>query len=95
MNVDNFDFDLPRELIALEPAHPRDSARLLHVGAQGLADSIVRDLPDFLRPGDLLVSNDTKVIPARLLGKRGEAKVEITLLEPDAQGDWSAFARPA
>jgi len=95
MNVDNFDFDLPRELIALEPAHPRDSARLLHVGARGLADSVVRDLPDFLRPGDLLVSNDTKVIPARLLGKRGEAKIEVTLLEPDAQGDWSAFARPA
>jgi len=95
MNVDNFDFDLPRELIALEPAHPRDSARLLHVGTQGLADAIVRDLPDFLRPGDLLVSNDTKVIPARLLGKRGEAKIEITLLEPDADGDWSAFARPA
>ena len=95
MNVDNFDFDLSRELIAVEPAHPRDSARLLHVGAAGLGDSVVRDLPDFLRPGDLLVSNDTKVIPARLLGKRGEAKIDITLLEADANGDWSAFARPA
>jgi S-adenosylmethionine:tRNA ribosyltransferase-isomerase len=95
MNVDIFDFALPRELIALEPAVPRDSARLLRVGADGLADSVVRDLPDFLRPGDLLVSNDTKVIPARLLGKRGEAKIDITLLEATAEGDWTAFARPA
>ncbi len=95
MNVDNFDFELPRELIATQPASPRDSARLLHVGPNGLADAVVRDLADFLRPGDLLVSNDTKVIPARLEGKRGEAKIEITLLEPDAEGNWTAFARPA
>jgi S-adenosylmethionine:tRNA ribosyltransferase-isomerase len=95
MNVDIFDFALPRELIALEPAHPRDSARLLRVGAAGFGDSVVRDLPDFLRHGDLLVSNDTKVIPARLFGKRGEAKIEITLLEANEIGDWTAFARPA
>ena len=95
MNVDQFDFDLPREMIALQPAVPRDSARLLHVGADGLADAVVRDLPDLLRPGDLLVSNDTKVIPARLIGRRGEAKIEITLLEPTADGHWTAFARPA
>jgi len=95
MNVDNFDFELPRELIATAPASPRDSARLLHVGPDGLADAVVRDLADFLRPGDLLVSNDTKVIPARLEGKRGEAKIEITLLEPDSEGNWTAFARPA
>jgi S-adenosylmethionine:tRNA ribosyltransferase-isomerase len=95
MNVDNFDFELPRELIATVPASPRDSARLLHVGPQGLADAIVRDLADFLRPGDLLVSNDTKVIPARLIGRRGEAKIEVTLLEPTPDGDWTAFARPA
>ena len=95
MNVDNFDFELPRELIATAPASPRDSARLLHVGPDGLADAVVRDLADFLRPGDLLVSNDTKVIPARLEGKRGEAKIEITLLEPDSEGNLNAFARPA
>jgi len=95
MNVDIFDFDLPRELIATAPAHPRDSARLLRVGAQGLADAVVRDLPDMLRPGDLLVSNDTKVIPARLFGRRNDAKVEVTLLEPTPDGTWTAFARPA
>jgi len=95
MNVDMFDFELPRELIATQPAHPRDSARLLRVGPDGLSDAIVSDLPDFLRPGDLLVSNDTKVIPARLFGRRGEAKIEITLLEAAADGRWSAFARPA
>lgn len=95
MNVDNFDFELPRELIATAPASPRDSARLLHVGAHGLADAVVRDLAGFLRPGDLLVSNDTKVIPARLEGKRGEAGIDITLLEPTSNGEWTAFARPA
>lgn len=95
MNVDMFDFELPRELIATQPAHPRDSARLLRVGPEGLRDAIVGDLAEFLRPGDLLVSNDTKVIPARLFGKRGEAKIEITLLEAAADGCWSAFARPA
>jgi S-adenosylmethionine:tRNA ribosyltransferase-isomerase len=95
MNVDNFDFELPRELIATAPASPRDSARLLHVGPEGLTDAVVRDLADFLRPGDLLVSNDTKVIPARLAGRRGEAAIEITLLEPTPSGDWTAFARPA
>jgi len=95
MNVDNFDFELPRELIATAPASPRDSARLLHVGRDGLADAVVRDLADFLRPGDLLVSNDTKVIPARLAGRRGEAGIEITLLEPTSGGEWTAFARPA
>lgn len=95
MNVDNFDFELPRELIATAPATPRDSARLLHVGRHGLTDAVVRDLADFLRPGDLLVSNDTKVIPARLTGRRGEAKIEVTLLEPNAAGEWTAFARPA
>ena len=95
MNVDIFDFELPRELIATQPAHPRDSARLLRVGPEGLRDAVVRELPDFLRPGDLLVSNDTKVIPARLVGKRGEAKIEITLLEATPEGTWTAFARPA
>src|SRR3546814_9938792 len=64
------------------PAEPRDGARLLHVGASGsatgLADRSIADLPDLLRPGDLLVTNDTKVIPARLAGRRGTAGVEVT-----------------
>jgi S-adenosylmethionine:tRNA ribosyltransferase-isomerase len=95
MNVDLFDFDLPRHLIALRPAVPRDSARLLQVAGDRLADYQVRDLPVLLRPGDLLVSNDTKVIPARLTGRRGTAKIEVTLIEAVAGDCWKAFARPA
>jgi S-adenosylmethionine:tRNA ribosyltransferase-isomerase len=104
MRTSDFDFDLPRELIAQHPAEPRDAARLLHVGAPesstGLADCQVADLPDLLRPGDLLVTNDTKVIPARLAGRRGTAGVEVTLHQAvDAEGFgggvWKAFARPA
>ena len=71
MQVDLFDFDLPEELIALRPAVPRDSARLLHVGATGQAGHhVVSDLPEFLGAGDVLVVNTTKVIPARLVGRR-------------------------
>ncbi len=95
MRTDDFDFDLPRELIAQRPVEPRDLARLLHVGAAGLADHIVRDLPDLLRPGDLLVTNDTKVIPARLAGRRGGAGVEVTLHQALDGRTWKAFARPA
>ena len=89
MQVDLFDFDLPEELIALRPAVPRDSARLLHVGATGQAGHhVVSDLPEFLGAGDVLVVNTTKVIPARLVGRRVRevremhgAKVELTLTE--------------
>lgn len=108
MKVAEFDFDLPEDRIALEPARPRDSARLLHVAASGLADRIVRDLPQLLLPGDLLVLNDTKVIPAQLEGVRparpaggGDAvTVDVTLLkrlppEAPAGARWSAFVRPA
>jgi S-adenosylmethionine:tRNA ribosyltransferase-isomerase len=95
MNVDLFDFELPRELIALEPASPRDSARLLRVEADRLTDLVVRDLPDCLRAGDLLVSNDTKVIPAQLTGRRGTAKIEVTLIEAVGEDRWKGFARPA
>jgi S-adenosylmethionine:tRNA ribosyltransferase-isomerase len=95
MNVDLFDFDLPRALIAERPAVPRDSARLLHVGRAGLNDHIVRDLPQLLRPGDLVISNDTKVIPARLTGRRGTAKVEVTLMEALASDCWNVLAKPA
>ena len=66
MRVDLFDFELPPERIAQRPVEPRDSARLLAVGQAGLADQTVGDLPRLLRPGDLLVFNDTRVIPARL-----------------------------
>ena len=82
MRVDLFDFDLPPELIAQHPVRPRDAARLLVVRAEALEDRRVRDLPALLRPGDLLVFNDTRVIPARLLGSRGGAKIEVTLHQP-------------
>lgn len=95
MKVDDFDFVLPRENIAARPASPRDSARLLHVRADGLDDAHVRDLPSFLRPGDRLVINDTKVIPARLKGRRGEAGIEATLHRRLGSDLWQAFARPA
>jgi S-adenosylmethionine:tRNA ribosyltransferase-isomerase len=82
MRVDLFDFDLPVELIAQHPVRPRDAARLLVIGAAALEDRLVRDLPALLRPGDLLVCNDTRVIPARLLGRRGAARIELTLHQP-------------
>ena len=93
MLVSDFDFELPPERIAAHPVYPRDSAKLLQVG-DGLADKILRDLPDLLNPGDLMVFNNTRVIPARLFGKRGEAGIEVTLLKPLADGEWTAFARP-
>ncbi|OHC74495.1 MAG: tRNA preQ1(34) S-adenosylmethionine ribosyltransferase-isomerase QueA [Rhodospirillales bacterium RIFCSPLOWO2_12_FULL_58_28] len=94
MKVDLFDFDLPPDLIARRPASPRDSARLLAVG-EGLRDLSVRDLPGLLRRGDIMVFNDTRVIPARLKGRRGRGGVEATLHRRDAPGVWRAFARPA
>lgn len=96
MRVDLFDFDLPQDLIAQRPVSPRDSARLLDVTATGLADRTVRDLPVLLKRGDLLVFNDTKVIPARLFGKRaGGGKVEALLIRDLGAGHWLSFARPA
>lgn len=106
MRVDEFDFDLPKDRIAQSPARPRDSARLLHVPAmpaERFGDFNIADLPDILQPGDLLVLNDTRVIPARLRGKRradrGEASVEITLHQraagpPAGETRWFVFARP-
>jgi S-adenosylmethionine:tRNA ribosyltransferase-isomerase len=103
MKTADFDFDLPDSHIALRPAEPRDSARLLVVKDGTLEDRIVRDLPDFLRPGDALVFNDTRVIPARLSGVRervgpeGETltvAVEATLHHRDAPDVWSAFMKP-
>ncbi|WEX07443.1 tRNA preQ1(34) S-adenosylmethionine ribosyltransferase-isomerase QueA [Chelativorans sp. AA-79] len=100
MRVDLFDFDLPEDRIALRPASPRDSAHMLVVRPDGpLEDRIVRDLPQLLRPGDALVFNDTKVIPARLSGirRRGEAvaQVEATLHMRAGPDRWKAFLKPA
>lgn len=92
--TDDFDFDLPPENIATEPARPRESARLLEVGAD-LTDRTVADLPEILVPGDLMVINDTRVIPARLRGTRRGAKIEVTLHKAEPDGTWRAFARPA
>ncbi|MFM7027368.1 MAG: tRNA preQ1(34) S-adenosylmethionine ribosyltransferase-isomerase QueA [Chakrabartia sp.] len=95
MRVDLFDFDLPQENIALRPAVPRDAARLLRVDAAGLADHNVRDLPSLLQPGDCLIFNDTRVIPAQLEGRRGEAKIGATLHKREGLRDWRAFVRNA
>jgi len=94
MRVDDFDFHLPPEMIAQKPAEPRETARLLHIG-DTLADLGVRDLPGLLDPGDVLVVNDTKVLPCRLTGRRRDAKVEVTLHKPLGTDRWRAFARPA
>ena len=95
MKVDAFDFELPSELIAARPIVPRDVSRLLEVGADGARDRTFRDLPGLLRAGDLMVFNDTRVIPARLAGRRGRVKVEVTLHMALGGGAWDAFARPA
>ena len=96
MHLADFDFVLPRELIAERPAEPREAARLLVLPAAGeLADRHIADLPALLRPGDLLVFNDTKVIPARLIGRRGLATVEITLAHDRGGGAWSVYAKGA
>ena len=96
MRVDLFDFELPPERIALRPASPRDSARLLRVGpGAALSDHIVSDLPRLLRPGDLLVFNDSRVIPAQLEGRRGEARIGATLHKREGPRAWRAFLRNA
>jgi S-adenosylmethionine:tRNA ribosyltransferase-isomerase len=95
MRVDLFDFDLPPERIALRPASPRDSARLLLLENGQTEDRVVRDLPDLLRAGDCLVFNDTRVIPAQLEGRRGDAKIGATLHKREGPRDWIAFVRNA
>jgi len=102
VKLSDFDFHLPEGLIATRPARPRSSARLLLATGNGIADRSVADLPDILRPGDRLVLNNTRVIPARLNGTRtragaqgeGVARIEVTLLEPVPGGGWSALAKP-
>ena len=102
MKLSDFDFDLPDALIATRPATPRTSARLLVASGDRITDAQVHDLGTYLRAGDLLVLNDTKVIPARLSGTRKrdsaqgqtKARIEVTLLEPAADGTWSALIKP-
>lgn len=102
MKLSDFDFDLPETLIATRPAVPRSSARMLVAQGDVLQDAHVTDLTDWLRVGDLLVLNDTRVIPARLNGQRlrdssqgpVQAKIEVTLLEPRADGTWAALIKP-
>ena len=95
MKVDLFDFDLPAEHIALRPASPRDSARLLAVEGERISDHDVLDLPRLLRRGDRLVFNDTRVIPAQLEGLRGQARIGATLHKREGPRDWRAFVRNA
>ncbi|WP_294263645.1 tRNA preQ1(34) S-adenosylmethionine ribosyltransferase-isomerase QueA [uncultured Sphingomonas sp.] len=95
MQVDLFDFALPPERIALRPASPRDAAQMLVVEGHAMRDAIVRDLPACLRPGDCLVFNDTRVIPAQLEGTRGEARIGATLHKREGPRRWRAFIRNA
>ena len=93
MRVTDFDFDLPAERIALRPARPRDSARLLAVQGRAVSDRQMLDLPQLIEPGDVLVFNDTKVIPAQLEGRRGEASIGATLHKREGPREWQAFLR--
>jgi S-adenosylmethionine:tRNA ribosyltransferase-isomerase len=105
MKVDLFDFELPPERIALRPARPRDSARLLAVRGSAISDHGVMELPELLQPGDVLVFNDTKVIPAQLEGRRGAsvdgsrsspgASIGATLHKREGPREWQAFLRNA
>lgn len=94
MKVDLFDFTLPPERIAHHPVTPRDAAKLLHVSDR-LHDLQVRNLPSLLNPGDVVVFNDSRVIPARLFATIGEKRIEVLLHQRRADGSWSAFAKPA
>jgi S-adenosylmethionine:tRNA ribosyltransferase-isomerase len=95
VRVDLFDFDLPPDRIALRPARPRDSARLLKVRGSALSDHGIRDLPALLRRGDMLVFNDTRVMPVQLEGRRGAARIGATLYRREGPRVWRAFVRNA
>jgi S-adenosylmethionine:tRNA ribosyltransferase-isomerase len=95
MRVDLFDFELPQDRIALRPARPRDSARLLAVRGREISDHAVLDLPEMLEPEDVLVFNDTRVIPAQLEGRRGDASIGATLHKREGPREWRAFLRNA
>ncbi len=98
MKLDDFDFELPERLIATRPVSPRSAAKMLLAAGDAVEDRHVHDLPEMLQPGDLLVLNNTKVIPARLFGTRTRdgnvSKIEVTLLSPDTQGHWRALIKP-
>jgi S-adenosylmethionine:tRNA ribosyltransferase-isomerase len=94
LKTSDFDFDLPPDRIALRPAQPRDSARLLLLN-DAMDDRNISDLPDLLRAGDLLVVNNTRVLPARLSGQRGDVQFEATLLRPVQENAWASLAKPA
>lgn len=93
LTLADFDYHLPPDRIAHEPARPRDSARMLHIRPDGLTDLTIRDLPSLLRPGDILVANDTRVFPAQLQATRGNARIGLTLDRPRPDGAWKALAR--
>jgi S-adenosylmethionine:tRNA ribosyltransferase-isomerase len=93
VKVSDFDFDLPADCIALRPANPRDAARLLCMRGGDFSDHGVRDLPQLLRAGDCIVFNDTRVIPAQLEGRRGDARIGATLHKREDLRSWRAFIR--
>ena len=93
MKISDFDFHLPPNLIAQEPYNPRDGAKLLSVGST-LEDKLITDLLEILSAGDMLVFNDTKVIPCRLNGQQNNLNFEITLHKPVSSDEWLAFAKP-
>lgn len=93
MRTDLFDFELPPAHIAQEPARPRETAKLLHVTNE-LADRQIADLPNLLKSGDLLILNNTRVLPTRFAAKRDQITIDITLVESEGESDWWAFAKP-
>ena len=95
MKLGAFDYMLPSKMIATSPAEPREAARLLDLSYNNLIDRQVGDLPSLLRAGDVLVVNNTEVIPARLRGKRGESSISVTLHKRVSDHVWRVFAKPA
>ena len=93
--LSDFDYFLPADLIAQSPLNPRDKARLLHVANNGLNEHLICHLPSILREGDLLIANDTKVIPAQLYGKINDKSIGFTLHKQKSVDRWLAFAKPA
>ena len=94
-SLSDFDYFLPTELIAQSPVNPRDAAKLLHISNGAIADYVMRDLPSLLRPNDLIIANDTKVIPAQLYGYIDDKLVGFTLHKKRSDNEWLAFAKPA
>ena len=95
MKLASFDYKLPSRLIATSPTEPRETARLLDLSGDNLIDRQIGDLPSLLQAGDVVVVNDTKVIPARLHGKRGMATISVTLIKRLSANVWQVFAKPA